>query len=180
MTQVRRVTRLSGTSRTSRPDGITRSVARDVEVARTAVVTPLFPTHAPARPKGLSPVEAAQVTNIFADLDDDATRPAASPLARARARMAARLPGADVPVITNIFVEDCPDVSDEMMTEVEAKLRRHPRKLTRARAELRAAHAERLEQSRTLANIGPREAGRIAAGMMMALAMLHLVPMPHA
>ena len=176
MSQVRRVSRPCGTLRTRRPVSAAAPVDHGVELACTATVTHLFP----AKVSVQSPYQAAQITNIFADLAQDDAIPCTSPLGRARARAAARLPGADVPHIANIFDEDCPDVSDAAMARMAAAIKARPRKLESARVELLAGHAERAEQARGLTKLGTRSAAGLAAAITLVAIMMHGLPVPHA
>jgi hypothetical protein len=180
MTQVRRVIRTSDTQRTARPEAAEVVLPREVEQARTAVVTPLFPDHRPSLATGSSPVEAAQITNIFADLADDIGPVQNTPLARARARVAKRLPGAHVPTMSNIFVEDFTEISEDMMAGIAAKLKANPRKMEQARAALVAAHEERNARAKRLQQVGVQQVGRVAAGLALVATVLHLAPIPHA
>lgn len=162
MTQIRRVTRSVDLPRSRRPAG---PVAPRPALDLTNVVT-LFPADAPRQtPKSF---------NIFARIDDTDTPTAA---ARARARALSRMAKSDLQTVTNIFAEDCPDLTQQDEAQMQSRIAAHPRRMETVRAEIVALHDE-LAAAHPLRNWQMRSMGTIVAGFTTLVAMVQAFPPP--
>lgn len=133
MASVHHVERLSGGVHTPRPD-VRNLVDHDIVAARRTTVSPLFP----GKDDLQSPVERALSKNVFADL----TRPPHHDdrASRARTRVARMLPIEGIPEITNIFNDDCAEVSEELFNGLVQRYQAEKRPLQSVREEISALH----------------------------------------
>lgn len=164
MIQVRRVTPRFGAAKTSRPD-VRAKVSPETLRARKAVVVPLFPQDGPAEDAllGLS-------KNIFADLGSD--RPTDARVSRARLRARRQMPMAEIPSVENIFDDNCPDVSEDIIETQLTAFRSRRRKMDAARAEIFAAHEEKAHIA--VGNLLHDPWQRAAAGVFGMLSLLQI------
>ncbi|WP_435258777.1 hypothetical protein ACSBLW_03105 [Thioclava sp. FR2] len=165
MTQVRRVRPVNGMPRTDRPDA-RATVSTETRRARQAVVVPLFP-QSPRKTE----TEDSQIENIFADLGD--LRPVDARVRKARIRVRACLPSADIPRIDNMFDDSCPEISDECMSQAVSLFRaKNRRPMEAVREEISAYHRDNAQ--RHVGEVLQMPWPRVAASVFGMLSLIHL------
>lgn len=160
MSQVRRISLPEGHIRTERPDAFAIRLLND---RRQAILMQVAPssrlTGSKASLGATGRTNPQTVENVFADLGERSD-PARAALARARARIKARLPYTGEPGPQNLFVEGTDDVA------VPETFTLPPRPLETARAQIALYHQERQAHEKGTSTPTHGQVGRMVAGLV--------------